>query len=343
MRAPTSVAGTSRALAAPSSSTSRVLARGRALLLGLTLGVGPGLVSGCARSEAVDAPEPLRTEVRVALTFTRIGNGAGQAFEGQGHFVRFAESDADRVPAILGVPDEAHLPLGRCRSVDSAEELDRAVDPTGTRSLYAGGAGAEVRLLDAGSIRVRGPADAVPLSQRHYPEVTPYVSGVIYGNEELRPLTLEPGAWYEVDGDGGEEVGAFSATVQAPRAFPQLDLPVYHRGEDLDVRWTHADAQGSTATEEILLRVGWTSRLGSHEVRCRVHDDGAYTVGRELLKTLPPRSETGIVEVSATRLRQATLWAPGAQRGMLRIGLRSVMPLAVSSQAPVPQAPTGTP
>ena len=288
---------------------------------------------GCDRTESTtgDRVVPVtQTMMRVALTFTRIGSRPIEgpvSFEGQAHFVRFAEGDAERVPAILGFTDEAGLPLGTCRGVDSAEELDRAVELTGTGALLAGGGRPEVRLLDAGTLRLKGPAGSAPLPARHYPEVTPYVSGLVYGHDELRRLTLDPGGLYEIAGDGGDEVGAFVARAQAPRAFPQLELPVYHRGEDLDLRWSSA----GEASDEMLLRVSWSSKAATHEIRCRVHDDGAFRVRRELLAQMPSAAQLGIVEVSATRVRRVSVSAPGTPAGTVQIGLRTVLPLPVSA------------
>ena len=294
------------------------MGRGPAAALILAMVALP--IGSCQHQSARDAGgEPLRSSVRVGLTFTRIGTGRGIRFEGQGHFARYAAVDADRVPTILGLPDRDSIPLDGCRVVDSASELDRA--------LSAANSPIDVKLLDAGRLIAKGPIDATALVPRHYPELTPYIAGVMYRAEESPSLDLDYGANYEVAGEGGEDIGPFTAQVHAPRAFPTLDVPVYQRGGDLEVRWQNA----GEASDPMLLTVAWTSKAGALEVRCRVRDDGSFTVPRELLAAMPAPSQLTTAEVSAVRARRSPLAAPGASTGELEVALREVLPLPVSS------------
>jgi hypothetical protein len=272
------------------------------------------LAPACSRSEAHDAGGPFRAEVRIALTFSRAPSGI--RFEGQGHFARFAEADADRVPTLLGLADDESIPLDTCRLVDSAEALDHAL-----------AAGAEVALLDAGKLTIKGPVDFTTLLPKHYPELTPYVAGVVYGTDDALPLALEPGAVYEVLGEGGEEIGPFQSQGQAPRAFPSVEVPSYRRGTDLDLRWSEA----GEVSEPMVLVVAWSSRAGAREVRCRVRDDGSFTVPRELLAALPPAHQLALAEVAAIRSRRSPIAAPGVARGTLAIALEDAAPLQVST------------
>lgn len=298
-------------------------------VLGLAVAEG-----SCSRSEARDAGEPLRSSVRVALTFTRIGQGEVIRFEGQGHFARYSAAEAERVPTLLGLPDNDAIPLDTCRVIDSALELDRA--------LEAAASPIDVKLLDAGRIVARGPVDATALVPKHYPELTPYVAGVVYGNGDSLPLALQPGAIYEVSGEGGEEIGPFSAQAQAPRAFPGLEVPVFRRGGDLDIKWTEA----GEVSDPAILTISWSGRGGAREVRCRVRDDGSFTLGRELLSSMPsPNQMTGLPEVAMVRSRRAQILAPGVSPGELVVALREVVPLPVSALAlpGAAPAPTGEP
>lgn len=275
--------------------------------------------AACVRSETPDVAEPQRSTARMSLTFTRIGSGEGLRFEGQGHFVRFAASDADHVPAILGLPDDESIPLDTCRAIDSAEALDRA--------LAAARSTLPVKLLDAGRLQVKGPHDSTALAPRHYPELTPYVAGVVYGNEDTLPVALEPGAVYEVAAEGGEDIGPFAAQVNAPREFPTLEVPVFRRGGELELKWREA---GETSGP-LVLSVSWSARGSAREVRCRVRDDGSFSVGRELLAALPPPTQLMSAEVAALRTRTAPVATPGIGRGELRVGLRDVLPLPVAA------------
>lgn len=275
--------------------------------------------SSCSRSEVRDVGEPLRSTARVTLTFTRIGAGEGIRFEGQGHFARYSAAEADRVPALLGIPDNNAIPIDSCRLIDSALELDRA--------LTAARAPIDIKLLDAGRLAARGPIDSTHLVARHYPELTPYVAGVVYGAEDALPLALSPGSLYEVVGEGGEEIGPFTAQAQAPRAFPGLDVPAYRRGGDLELKWVESGEPSDAA----LLTVAWSARGMAREVRCRVRDDGAFTVSRELLTAMPPPNLLTSAEVSMVRARRSPLVAPGTAPGELIVALREVVPLPVAS------------
>jgi hypothetical protein len=287
------------------------------------------------RGEVHDASEPERSTARLSVLFTRTAGSDEIRFDGQGHFVRFAASDADHVPAILGLPDDDSIPLDSCRAVDSAEALDRA--------LEAARATLPVKLLDAGRLLVKGPLDAAALAPRHHPELTPYVGGIVYGNEDPLPLALEPGAAYEVVAEGGEDVGPFSAQASAPRAFPVVEIPAYRRGGDLELRW----AEAGEASGPLVASVSWSSRAVSREVRCRVRDDGSFTVPRELLASMPSVNQLASAEVSAVRTRIAPLTAPGVARGELRVALRYVTPLPVAAwpsagtTVPPPATPAG--
>ena len=175
---------------------------------------------------------------------------------------------------------------------------------------------------------MKGPHDATALSPRLYPELTPYVAGVVYGNEDTLPVAFDPGAVYELASAGGEDIGPFVAQVTAPREFPTLDVPVYRRGGDLDVKWREAGEPSGP----LVLAVSWSELRGaSREVRCRVRDDGSFTIGHELLASLPPPARLTSAEVAAMRTRTAPVVTPGVGRGELCVGLRDVVPLPVSA------------
>ncbi|HEX4460754.1 MAG TPA: hypothetical protein VIA18_22400, partial [Polyangia bacterium] len=177
----------------------------------------------------------------------------------------------------------------------------------------------------------RGPIDRSTLSPRHYPELVPFVSGVIYGDEAATPVSLGLGQPYQVSGEGGAEVGAFAAQVTAPRAFPSLverSLILRH-GDDLDLRWA-TDAQTPSATAEpLLIEVKWTSHTGTRAIRCRARDDGFFSVPHDAFDGLPSANALSSFTVTATRLARAPLAAPGAGRGELTVALKDTAALQV--------------
>lgn len=280
--------------------------------------------AGCSGRDSVrDLGEPARSLVRVDLSYTHTSGSADAKFDAQAHFVRYRAFDAQSVPTILGFADYDGISLDSCRIQDGIAALDQAllVDPIN-------GLPAEVALLDAGRLDVRGPVDRSALRAAHYPELVPFVSGVVYGVDDARPLTLGAGQTYQVSGQGGEEVGPFEASVTAPRNFPSLSVDPLRRGpqgvSDLFVRWTPA----AEDAEPLLLEVKWSSRAGSRAVRCRVSDDGEFQVPRAAFDSMP--ATIASATVTAARIARAPFVATGAGKGELLVELRDIAPLQVA-------------
>jgi len=200
--------------------------------------------------------------------------------------------------------------------VDGAAELDRA---------FSGGS-ADVELLDAGRLTVQGLGQTTQLGRRRYPDLTPEVTGVVYSTAEGPPPQLEPGAIYELTGDGGEEIGPFQVLLPAPRAFPALESARFRNSGDLELHWSPAGEKSET----ILITVAWVLRTSAHEVHCNVRDTGSFIIPSLYLASLPAGDEPGRVEVMAARLRQSWFTAPGVgpDPGLATLTLRDVIPLA---------------
>jgi hypothetical protein len=290
------------------------------------------LAVGCTGRDGVrDAGESARSLVRVEVAYARALSSRSDlneaTFDAQAHFVRYRSFDPAGVPTILGIGDFDSIPLDSCRVSDGQAELDEALAATSLQ----GAVPAEVSLLDAGRIEVRGPVDRAVLRPHHYPELVPFVAGVVYeaagAGDEARPVTLALGQPYQVAGEGGEEVGPFVANALAPRSFPQLALEPLHRAGgiagDLEVRWTP-----EVSSEPLRLEIKWSSRVGSRSVRCRMRDDGEFAVAHEAFDSLPAQPAGATVSVS--RLSRGSFLAPGAGRGELTLELRDVAPLQVS-------------
>jgi hypothetical protein len=278
---------------------------------------------GCSgRDVGHDAGDTARAMVRVELSYTHpaAAPSTDVRFDAQARFVRYRAFDTASVPTILGFADFDSLPLDGCKVTDGTAELDEALAPDGIAPA------AEVALLDAGRLELRGPIDRASLSPRHYPDLVPFVSGVVYGGDETAPVSLALGQSYQVSSEGGAEVGAFSAMVTAPRAFPSLTVEALHRGFDLDLRWTSEPA----ASEPLLLEIKWTSRAGTRAVRCRARDDGVFSVPREAFEGLPASAAVTSFTATATRVARGPLSAPGAGRGELTVALKDVAALQVA-------------
>src|SRR5262245_16397440 len=137
-------------------------------------------LAGCSGRDAVrDAGESTRSLVRVDLSYTHMAAAplTDVRFDAQAHFVRYRAFDPQSVPTILGFADYEGIPVDACKAYDGTAALDQAL---GIESVNVG----EVSLLDAGRIDVRGPAERATLRAVHYPEVVPFVSGVVYGGDD---------------------------------------------------------------------------------------------------------------------------------------------------------------
>jgi hypothetical protein len=280
--------------------------------------------AGCTGRDGVrDLGDAVRGLVRVDLSYTHVAGAAATdtRFDAQARFVRYRAFDAASVPTILGFADFESVPLDGCRVFDGTAELDSALAADNVAPT------AEVALLDAGNLDLRGPIDRAAIVPRHYPELVPFVSGVVYGGDELRPVALALGQPYQVAGEGGNEVGPFAATVTAPRSFPSLTVDLLHRGSDLDVRWA---TESALVGEPLVLEARWSSRGGTHTVRCRVRDDGAFSIPHDAFADLPATATLSSATVTATRLQRAPFFAPGAGRGELTIALKDVAALQVA-------------
>ena len=286
-------------------------------------------VVGCTGRDGIrDAGDSAHSLVRVQASYTRALGEPGRElrFEAQAHFVRYRSFDSAGVPTILGLPDYESIPLESCRVSDVRADLDEALANEG--DVTTRGIPAEVALLDAGRLELRGPADRAVMRPHHYPELVPFVAGVVYAGDEASPVTLGLGQLYQVAGDGGEEVGPFNATAMAPRAFPSLQAEPLHRAGgiagDLELHWGDVADNG----EPLLIEVKWSSRTGARAVRCRVHDDGEFAVPHDAFDSLPAQPADATVTV--TRLARGPILAPGAGRGDFTLELRDEAPLQVA-------------
>ncbi len=184
--------------------------------------------------------------------------------------------------------------------------------------------------MDAGRLELRSPAGRAALNAHPYPEVLPFVSGLVYGSDgsdgERAASALTLGQPYAVVGDGGQDVEPFTATVLAPRAFPELTVEPLRRGNDLNIQWGDADADA----EPMLIEVKWNAKAAGRTIRCRVRDEGAFVVPHDWFEPLPAAVTSATV--TATRLGRASMSLAGGT-GDLTLELREVVPLPAAPVA----------
>jgi hypothetical protein len=241
--------------------------------------------------------------------------------EAEAHFIRYRAADPkidrDVVASLLGLGDDTSIAVDTCRTPEPE-----------AREAAAQGAGAvEVSLLDAGplSLRLRDGAQATVIAQlepQHYPELFPFVSGVVYGQEQSPAPALAPAAALEVEADGGEDVGPFLAAGVVPAAFPDLYAWRDPGTGRLELAWSAAGSSSATVSVD----VRWGG-VAPGSVRCRVRDTGTFVIAPSLLAGLSAAITSGGAQVSVARSEHASLEAPSAGRGTLSVTLRDTFPL----------------
>jgi hypothetical protein len=82
-------------------------------------------------------------------------------------------------------------------------------------------------------------------------------------------------------------------------------------------------------SEPLVLEARWSARGGTHAVRCRVRDDGAFSIPHDAFADLPATAALSSATVTATRVSRAPFFAPGAGRGELTLALKDVAALQV--------------
>jgi hypothetical protein len=282
------------------------------------------LLPACAQQgQSLEISAERGSLVQVDVAYTRdLAPGADDRLEAEAHFLRYHAADhrVNRtvVASLLGLGDDASIVLDSCQNDDRLDEL--------SRSSVAQGAGAvEVTLLDAGPLllRARSGDVATPLTDlapQRYPELFPFVSGVVYGQEATPAPALEPGAALEIEAQGGEDVGPFLAAGGVPAAFPDLVATRDAASGELRLDW-------APLSGDVLVDVRWSGTQAG-AMRCRARDDGHFTIAATALSALDAALAAGEkAQVSVARSERAPLEAPGLGQGTLSITLRDTLPL----------------
>jgi hypothetical protein len=267
--------------------------------------------------ELRDASQQGGSYARITVAYVhRHGDPAGRVnLSAEAQFVRYRNTEADGIEALLGAGPQELRP-GECRVVDRRARTGAAFN--------SGGPDAEVALLDAGDLMVRGPAGQSSLQPRRYPDLVPFVSGVYYSESEP-PLDLAEGPTGEVQvlGVGGAEVGPFAAAVPLPLELPLVEAS--WAGTGIELRWAPDGEPGG-----LRLDVRDARGEGTRSVSCAVADDGGFTIPAALLQRLGARE----VRVSAERWRRQPFAGAGVDVGEIVVSLRDTSELTL----PLPEA-----
>jgi len=184
----------------------------------------------------------------------------------------------------------------QCRIEESADERVRGIDaePLDYR----------IDLLDAGTLVSATASVRVVMPPRHFPEILPELSGVVYGAAEDQALPFSPETEYVLSGGGGDEVGPFRVELPAPRDLDPGDLVLLPLADGgLEVQWGDGDPDADLAHLELT--------RGGSSLLCAADDRGSFRLRAADLAKLAGDGELGL---TVRRVRSQTFSAPGVPR-----------------------------
>lgn len=220
-------------------------------------------------------------------------------------FARYRGLDA---PAVLGLLGSGAAAAPESCAYLGADDLVGAHDPLGSL-------GAEVELLDVGTIQVRVADTEARLSPRAFPDLASVIAGVFYaGDAELavpRPGVDE----YAFQAAGSHELPAFDAVVPAPTEARDLRVDgslvtepvVLSRDGGFDVAWAAGDARDTVEIEV---------RAHGDVLACAARDDGSFRVDADSLAILAPDPAATL---RVRRVRVTPLDVPGVDDAYARV------------------------
>jgi hypothetical protein len=188
-----------------------------------------------------------------------------------------------------------------------------------------------LQLLDVGNVALQVAQETLPLRVQMVPSLHEAARGVRYDGDRGNSRHWLAAGALRLTGTGGDGVDAFAAEIDVPRpvrlthvgAQPVRAGKVQGPGADADLtlRWGSVDASA-----DLELQLGaagsaidptGTPRPG--RLRCRLRDDGEFTVPQTLRQTLPLRSPERPWLALLVRSRDATV--PGFVGRPLRLEL----------------------
>ncbi len=299
-----------------------------ALLIALTA------IPACDRPAVREPPtaiqvrtlRPSRHRARVAavnLRFAHSGLEPGSIAAGYDRLQVvgvFADSDRRDVGLVGDLVGTASRRL-RLPEIDSCVRASGPLDAAARQAIKPH---AHVQLLDVGNLRLLAGDRSLALRIAMVPSLFSAVRGVRYDAEVDRARSLLAGGELTVVATGGDGVPPFRAPIRVPRpvrltrvgglAVRGGHVVVAERAPSLNLRWGSVDGRGG-----LLLVIGAERGKGLDWVRCRLIDDGDFTLPAAVLSDLPKRTVRQPWLLSLVRSTTAPL--PGFPGTPLRLEL----------------------
>lgn len=181
-----------------------------------------------------------------------------------GAFARYHGVPVETVEELIGV-----APLG---AIDRCEDAG----PTHVGRLHDG---ADVELLDVGTLRIVAGAEPLALEPRTFPDLASVVGGAFYAGDRALGVAAHDDTEVALFTEGSADVGAVDVVALAPRAPERMtfDGEALHtallRSGRVELAWDAGDARDRVFVE---------FRSARGVTRCALADDGRELVELEL-------------------------------------------------------------
>lgn len=294
---------------------------GTSLLVLASCGVGSD-----SPQKVPDAGSKSFARLAVVLTAPREG---GVTVGAAGRLLRYRGVDLDSAQVLAGARDRERGPLG-CAVIDDEGQLEDA--------LATSPPDAAVQMLDAGDVLVRVAGQTVKMSPRYVPDIVPFVSGVIYDGEMSADIELAASDGRDdarseaptealIAGFGGQQVGRFVTAAEVPSVPRFLSIggaapasATVDAGAEMAVTWQTDETTRGTVTLTV-------SRETGPAIRCRVADNGKFTIPAAALGRVIDVAREESLALSVDRSRRSPFSAPGLDAAEVEVTVRDVVTL----------------
>jgi len=215
-----------------------------------------------------------------------------------------AGSDRLQIAAVFGDVDRRDITLvgdlvGQAPRAPALPSVDACVRQPGLLHRFdvrpSAVPHAYVQLLDVGNLELRAGKLHLPLRVQLVPSLLAAARGVRYDGDQDMGRSWLAGGPLHLAATGGDGIAAFDAVVAVPRPVRLTYVgsePVRAGhvqgpapGQDLLLRWGSVDGSA-----ELELQVGAEVDGALGWLRCRLRDDGAFSVPAALIAQLPART-----------------------------------------------------
>ncbi len=271
----------------------------------------------CNASESIKRDKkksPYTCNGILSFTSTRFISDADEPYERNEFtalFPKYKDVDAEDVERLL----PTHIPDSSL-AMDTCSSPVPIIKPSRKQTITKQDLST---LLDAGNIFINQGDGKKLIQTRTFPDLLQIINGVIYFAGENSGIRFIPEQTYTITTMGSDSIGKFEVLLDAPddlgdikinNVSPSEIMPVLITGQPIVISW-----EGSGHGDEVILNLNWTGPGLSWNMKCRMKDDGNFTIPVQISKHIIIDQAISTHEISLTRVRQVSFVAPGISSG----------------------------